>query len=84
MAISETDLRERLTECFAAVFPQLNRDEITRASMTSVGAWDSLAGVTLIAVVEEEFGAQIAPEDLQQFVSFDLVLDYLRERDDVS
>jgi len=47
--------------------------------MTSVGAWDSLASVMLIAVVEEEFGIRIPPEDLEQFVSFELVLDYLQK-----
>ena len=52
--------------------------------MTSVGAWDSLASVTLVAVVEEEFDLQVPPEYLERFISFDLVLDYLEEQRDVS
>lgn len=74
------DLETRLTTCFAAVFPTLNEEEIPRASMTSVGAWDSLASVTLVAVVEEEFGIEIEMDDLENFVSFDLVLGYLQEK----
>jgi hypothetical protein len=28
-------------------------------------------------VIEEEFGVQVPPGDLEQFVSFELILDYL-------
>lgn len=76
-----TDAKARLFCCFQAVFPDLSEAEIPRASMTSVGSWDSLASVTLIAVVEEEFDIQVAPEDLERFVSFELILDYLQERE---
>jgi acyl carrier protein len=72
------DIPSRLIGCFQAVFPDLSAQEIPVASMTSVGAWDSLASVMLIAVVEEEFGLQVAPESLELFVSFELILDYLR------
>jgi acyl carrier protein len=74
-----TDAQSRLLRCFNAVFPDLSAEEIPRAAMTSVGSWDSLASVTLIAVVEEEFDIQVAPEALEQFVSFELILGYLQE-----
>lgn len=72
------DLRGRLAKCFAAVFPGLGEEEIYRAAATSVGAWDSLATVNLLAVIEEEFGLQVAPDDFENFVSFELILDYLQ------
>jgi acyl carrier protein len=75
-----TDLRGRLTDCFAVVFPTLGPDEITRASMASVAGWDSLATVTLISVLEEEFAVQMSPDDLPGLASFELVLDYLRSQ----
>ena len=74
------NLRERLLSCFSAVFPDLSPDEIPFASMASVGKWDSLATITLLTVIEEEFNLQIPPEDLEQFASFDLILDYLGGR----
>jgi acyl carrier protein len=49
----------------------------TRASLESVPEWDSLAAVTLVAVVEEEFGVAIDADDLPKLTSFDLVLNYL-------
>jgi acyl carrier protein len=75
--------RERLAACFSTVFPDLTPEEIPLASMASVGKWDSLATITLLTVIEEEFSLQIPPEDLEQFASFDLILDYL-ERQHVS
>ena len=74
------DLQERLIECFAAVFPTLDREEIPRASYTSVAKWDSLAGITLVGVIEEEFDISVGPEDLELLISFELILDYLRSQ----
>ena len=72
------DTQTRLAKCFAAVFPELSDREIPTASPASVGSWDSLASVTLVSVLEEEFNVEIAPEDVEQLVSFQLVLDYLQ------
>ena len=72
------DTQARLARCFAAVFPELSDREIRTASPASVGSWDSLASVTLVSVLEEEFNLEIAPEDVEQLVSFQLVLDYLQ------
>jgi len=68
----------RLAGCFSAVFPELNTDEILKASPTSVSDWDSVAGVTLLAVVEEEFGISIEVDDMASFNSFDGFLSYLQ------
>ncbi len=77
-------MRDRLIECFAVVFPHLERREIPRATMASVGEWDSLASVNIITVVQEEFGIQIAPEDFDSFASFDLIHDLVERNLDVS
>lgn len=72
------ETRARLVTCFAAVFPDLTPAEIERASPETVAAWDSLANVTLLTVIEEEFGVEIPVDDLETLASFDLLLDYLR------
>jgi acyl carrier protein len=69
----------RLAECFLAVFPGINTDEIAKACSTSVQGWDSVANVTLLAVVEEEFGVNLEGEDLARFDSFSGILSYLRD-----
>lgn len=78
------DLRARLIECFAAVFPELSEAEIPLASPASVAAWDSLGAVRLLAVIEETFGLAIEPDDQAELASFELALEYLRSRTHVS
>lgn len=73
------ELEQRLAACFSAVLPELTPDEIIQASATSVKSWDSVATVTLIAVLEEEFGISIEDEDTTRFESFENILTYLQE-----
>jgi acyl carrier protein len=68
----------RLANCFLAVFPDLSQDQVLTASSATVPSWDSVAGVTLMAVVEEEFDIAIDADDLSRFNSFDGFLAYLR------
>jgi acyl carrier protein len=72
------ELENRLVNCFATVFPELDRQEIPSVAIGSLASWDSLAGITLISVVEEEFGVSISPDDMADLISFELILDYLR------
>lgn len=69
---------QRLESCFARVFPQLTADEIRLASVDSVAEWDSMASVTLVSLVGEEFGMEMDMDDFEQFASFDGVLEYVR------
>jgi len=73
----------RLAGCFLTVFPGLHGEEITKASSTSLEDWDSVAGVALLAVVEEEFGISIEVDDLERFNSFQGFLQYLQETEAV-
>lgn len=74
------EIRERLVGCFSATFPNLTPEEVQLAAPTTVEAWDSLASITLVAVLEEEFAIQIEPEDIEHLVSFESSLDYLTKR----
>ncbi|HVH71161.1 MAG TPA: acyl carrier protein [Candidatus Dormibacteraeota bacterium] len=71
------DTRQRLIRCFQAVFPKLNENEVARAAMTSVGAWDSVATVTLAAALEEEFGVQFEMDEIEKMKSFESCLELL-------
>jgi len=69
-----------LLECFSAVFPKLGEAEILNSNVDSVTDWDSLASVTLYSLVEEEFGVEIDPDDLENLLSFELILKYVSEK----
>ena len=71
------DVENRVAACFRAVFPALPAEEVRRASPESVDGWDSLASVTLMSVLEEEFQIQLPIEDLQQLVSFNSAVQYI-------
>lgn len=72
-----SEQEDRLARCFASVFPALTPEEIRTASAESVAAWDSLAAVTLVAVVQQEFGVEIDPLDLPELSSFEALRTYL-------
>jgi acyl carrier protein len=71
------DLDGRLIRCFSSVYPDLTEDQIRTAGPEFLAAWDSLTAVTLIAVVEEEFGLQINLMDLPEQVTFDAVRKFI-------
>lgn len=73
------DVQNRLMRCFSAVFPNLSQDELFHASTTNVKAWDSVAGVTLFAMIEEEYGIEMDMNELADMTSFERILACLRK-----
>jgi acyl carrier protein len=72
------DLSTRLVSCFQLVFPQLPADQIPSATQDSLAAWDSVAAITLVAVIEEEFRVELDLERLADLTSFSAILAYLQ------
>ena len=72
-------MQTRLAECFLTVFPDLDINSVASASAGSLPSWDSVATVTLLAVVEEEFGINVDTSDLASFDSFESILGFIRE-----
>ena len=73
-------VQSRLARCFGLVFPELAPDEMPLASPASVGTWDSLASINLVAVIEEEFGIQVELGELEEMMSFATILDLVERR----
>ncbi len=71
------DTRQRLVKCFQAVFPELDERQVEIATPTTVETWDSVASITLLSVLEEEFMTTIDFEDLERLTSFQAVHDYI-------
>jgi acyl carrier protein len=74
------ETRQRLTNCFQVVFPDLPQETLASASTATVPAWDSIAAITLMNVIEEEFGFQMDLDDLADLDSFAKVYSYLQKR----
>ena len=74
------ETRQRLTNCFLVVFPDLPQDAIAGASQANIAQWDSIATITMINVIEDEFGVQVDLDDVADLDSFDKFFLYLQNR----
>ena len=74
------NISSRVVNCFANVFPDIQPEEIPRASTASLAAWDSVAHITLLSAISEEFGVELEPEDFEELISYALIVDHLETR----
>jgi acyl carrier protein len=72
-----TDIQSRLSRCFETVFPDLPAGQIPQARQSSMENWDSVASITLINVIEEEFQTSIDFERIPELTSFTSICEYL-------
>jgi acyl carrier protein len=75
-----TDIESRVAESFSVVFPTRAREEILTARRESFEEWDSLAGITLVALLSEQFQIEIDLMDLEELDSFESIVGYVDER----
>ncbi len=71
------DVETRLTRCFQAVFPTVDRSALPALQRDRTTAWDSMASVTLVRVIEEEFGIPIDLFDIEDLKSFEDLRHYI-------
>jgi acyl carrier protein len=76
--MDELSMNARLVSCFEVVFPQLPAQAIPSARQDSVEAWDSVAAITLIGVIEDEFQVTVDLERMLELNSFAAFLAYLK------
>jgi acyl carrier protein len=74
------EMETRLAMCFKSVLPTLSLAEIQKADPDSLEGWDSVATVTLFAVIEEEFGIEISVDDVKSDHSFQGILNCIRAK----
>ena len=75
--MTDATVKEKLTRCFRTMFPSLPEASIPRASTNTVSAWDSLAAITLLRLVEEEFDTEVDLAKLGDLNSFESLAEYL-------
>ena len=71
------DSRARLIKCFELVFPELDEDRIQSASQATMPEWDSVAAITMMNVIEEEFGIEMDLEAVGELDSFEKIHSYI-------
>jgi acyl carrier protein len=74
------DTRDRLIDSFLTVFPDVTPEQVPSASPDTVDSWDSLGTVTLVAVLQEDFGVEFQPDEFMKFTSFAEILALLEQK----
>jgi len=72
------ETKTRLIKCFETVFPEMPATQIPAASQSSVSAWDSIAAITLLNVIEDEFQITMDLELVGDLDSFPKIYEYLK------
>jgi acyl carrier protein len=75
--VSRPEQAARLERCFAAVFPGLSPEQLRQADAEKLASWDSMTTVTLMAVVNEEFGSELDLDQMEPLRSFASLLGHL-------
>lgn len=79
-----TELDRRLVRCFSSVFRNLTEEEIRSLDFDRLDDMDSLAGVTLVALIGQEFGVMLEVEELLALRTFDVIQRTLNEQQGLS
>ena len=74
------NISERVTNCFLNVFPDVAPPDIATASTASLSAWDSIAHITLLSSIAEEFNIELEPEDFEELTSHSRIVEYVGHR----
>jgi acyl carrier protein len=62
------------------VFPKARKEELRNASAASLAGWDSVAHVTLLSALSEEFGFDFDIDDFEELTSYSKITGYLEKK----
>ena len=75
-----SNIDDRLAQIFMTAFPDLPESAVRSATQQNTPNWDSVAAITLMNLIEEEFQIQMDFEDLADLTSFAKISEYLSRK----
>jgi len=75
-----TPVLSRVSVLVADVFQIPVEDIRPESSPDSIEAWDSLQHLNLVLAIEQEFGIQFTPEEIEQLLSVELIAALVAEK----
>ena len=75
-----SDQDDRMVRCFASSFPTMSEEEIRASDFVRLFDIDSLAGVTLVTLIDQEFGISVDVSDLLALGSFEAISQFVQKR----
>lgn len=73
-------LFERVRQLVADIFNLPQSRIEPSSSPDTIAGWDSLQHLNLTLALEQEFGVQFTPEEINQLLSVELIADLLEEK----
>jgi acyl carrier protein len=73
-------LLERVRQIVADIFNLPQSRIEPSSSPDTIEGWDSLQHLNLTLALEQEFGVQFTPEEIEQLLSVELIADLLDEK----
>ncbi len=58
---------------------EITLEEVETANMDGVDRWDSIGQMSLVAMIEDEFGIEMDPDEVMQFTSFAAGMEILKK-----
>lgn len=77
--MSREKVYEKLTEVFVDVFDDEDIVIGDETVSTDIDGWDSLMHITLIGVIEDEFGIKFNMDDLPKMKNVGIMVDMIQE-----
>lgn len=74
------ELDDRLLRSISSAYPTVSEEEILKSDLAQLMNVDSLAAVTLLAVIDDEFGVDLDLETLLRLRTFDAIRQYLHRQ----
>ena len=74
------DVTDKLSRCFALAFPSLDPSQYATANADNVKGWDSIAHLTLLTLIGEEFGREVDFEEFEGATSFQALREALHNQ----
>lgn len=71
-------IQEKLARCFSLTFPQMDPGRYPAASVENTVEWDSVAQVTLLSLIGDEFGIEVDYEEFEGATSFEALAARIR------
>jgi acyl carrier protein len=72
-----TNIQSRVSQCFLTVFPGLTAAGLPSASQATLPQWDSVAHITLLSAISEEFQIELDDESFESLTSYLLVVEFV-------
>jgi len=73
------EIKKKLAHCFSLTFPKMEPSRYAAANAENTSEWDSVAQVTLLTLIGEEFGMEIDFLEFEGETSFESLANRIKE-----